>query len=139
MGSKEEYFASDKKSKSDNELRHQLEQLSEAEKECFLRLKAWRRDVASREGIPPYVIFNNREAVQLIKSAPRTMGDLLAVEGVSEKRVKRHGAEILEVIHGIIPESREAKSADTREELRTDALDSREDISISEEVPPQSD
>lgn len=75
-------------------------ELDPAGRQRYGRLVAWRRQAAEREGVPPYVIFTNAQGTELAERAPRTLEALGQVQGIGRKRVQRHGAAILEVLHG---------------------------------------
>ena len=86
------------KNKASHELL--LKDLDEIGKARYKRLIHWRSSSARKEGIPPYVLFSNREGQEIARQAPKTSEELLQIKGIGKKRVKKHGREILEVLHG---------------------------------------
>ena len=62
------------------------------------RLRAWRRERADAEQVPPYVIFNDRTLHLLAERRPRSRGELLAVEGIGPARVDRYGEDLLRLL-----------------------------------------
>ncbi|OIP32485.1 MAG: hypothetical protein AUK47_20395 [Deltaproteobacteria bacterium CG2_30_63_29] len=109
-----------------------LGELDENERHRYERLLAWRRDAAMKEGVPPYVLFGNREALELSRRNPTTLSGLEQVRGMGARRVKRHGKAILETLHGCIPELGGNKSAPARAVVRDDAVAVGTDRAVSE-------
>ncbi len=63
-------------------------------------MREWRNARSRREGVPAYAILTNRELVDVIRTQPRTLTALAAVEGIGPGKVERYGSEILERLHG---------------------------------------
>jgi len=91
-----------------------LKELDEVERARYDRLLDWRREEARREGVPPYVLLTNRQALDVARRSPRTLEGLGKVKGIGRKRIDRHGKAILEVIHGRAPEGGAGRSAAVR-------------------------
>lgn len=120
-------------------LQELLTELDEVERVRYERILQWRRDTAGREGVPPFVLCDNRQAVELARRAPRTMQALAAIKGFGPKRVKKHGKQILEVLHGRIPES-DARQPDPVRAVDGDGeVDAEPDRAVSEAGPAESD
>lgn len=75
-----------------------LAELDEGQRAGYERLRSWRHDAARRGGVPPYVVLTNAQALELARTRPRTLAALAAVRGIGDKRVRRHGRAILEVL-----------------------------------------
>ena len=80
------------------------------QRELFDRLKQWRRDRAQAEGVPPYVIFNNRELYAVIAAQPTCLAALRAIPGSGDAKTRRHGPALLEALghepaRGVEPEA----------------------------------
>jgi len=71
----------------------------------FERLRQWRRGVASRLGVPPYIVFHDRTLAAVARSQPATPAELLAVDGVGQAKLERYGAAVLAVLAGADPEA----------------------------------
>jgi hypothetical protein len=50
------------------------------------QLRAWRRKRAEADGVPAYVVFNDRTLAALTERRPRSRGELLAVEGIGPSK-----------------------------------------------------
>ena len=64
----------------------------------FDALRAWRRDEAQRQHLPPYVIFHDRTLVEISQLRPRDLDTLGTVGGVGEGKLKRYGEAVLQVL-----------------------------------------
>jgi DNA helicase-2/ATP-dependent DNA helicase PcrA len=61
-------------------------------------LRAWRRKRAEADGVPAYVVFNDRTLAALAERRPRSRGELLAIEGIGPAKLDRYGDELLSVL-----------------------------------------
>lgn len=64
----------------------------------FNRLREWRGERAKAEGIPPYVICNNRQLAEIVSTRPQTLAALAEADGFGEAKLKKYGAELLAII-----------------------------------------
>jgi ATP-dependent DNA helicase RecQ len=71
-----------------------------ADERLFTALKALRRELAQREGVPAYRIFPDRALAEMAALRPATPGDLEAVHGVGPAKLERYGAAFLNAIRG---------------------------------------
>jgi len=63
-------------------------------------LKAKRRALAEAQGVPAYIIFNDRTLVEMAETRPRTLDDMARVSGIGSKKLESYGAAFLAVING---------------------------------------
>ncbi len=61
----------------------------------FEQLRALRREIADREGVPAYVIFHDATLREMAAARPQTPDELLDVSGVGEKKLEKYGEEFL--------------------------------------------
>ncbi|HEX7613454.1 MAG TPA: HRDC domain-containing protein, partial [Candidatus Limnocylindrales bacterium] len=61
-------------------------------------LRRWRRERASEDGVPAYVVFHDTTLVEIADSRPRTLPALRRIRGMGPVKLERYGAEILAVI-----------------------------------------
>jgi len=99
----------------DEAFRRLLSELDETERSRYQRLLVWRRDAARQRNQPPYVLFTNRQALELARRAPASLAALGQIKGLGEKRLNAHGKAILEVLHGTVPPGRSGAPAPVRE------------------------
>ncbi len=64
----------------------------------FEALRAWRRDRASEQHVPPYVIFQDRTLLEIAAAEPGDLDSLAAVSGVGQSKLDRYGRAVLEVL-----------------------------------------
>lgn len=70
----------------------------DADPKLFDALRARRRDLASAQNVPPYVIFHDATLREIAQRKPATLHDFLAIPGIGERKLKRYGADFLEVL-----------------------------------------
>jgi len=63
-------------------------------------LRAWRSSVARKDGMPAYVVLNDRELVGIAERDPDSLADLGRCRGMGPIRLERWGDEILAVLDG---------------------------------------
>jgi ATP-dependent DNA helicase RecQ len=64
----------------------------------FDALRARRRELAERQGVPPYVIFHDASLAEMSARCPRSLHEFAEIPGVGEKKLDRYAAEFLAVI-----------------------------------------
>jgi ATP-dependent DNA helicase RecQ len=64
----------------------------------FERLRAWRSEVARKEGIPPYIVFNDRTLRALAAARPADEDALLRVSGIGPAKAEAYGTALLELL-----------------------------------------
>ena len=64
----------------------------------FDALRSWRREEASRQAVPPYVIFHDRTLAEIAQSRPKSAGALAKIGGVGQGKLDRYGAEVLRLV-----------------------------------------
>jgi len=64
------------------------------------RLEAWRRETASAEGVPAYIVFSNDTLARIAAAEPRTLEELGGVKGVGPVKLERYGQAVLGVVRG---------------------------------------
>jgi ATP-dependent DNA helicase RecQ len=93
----------------------------------FERLRAWRRDRASEQHVPPYVIFQDKTLLEIAQAQPRDLTALAALPGVGQSKLDRYGKRVLETLaQGLEPE--EGRPSDIIDKAR----DLRRDMSLPE-------
>lgn len=65
----------------------------------MIALKKWRADQAASEGVPLYMVAQNRWLEEIVRMPARALDDLVKVQGLGEWRVQKYGAKILEVLN----------------------------------------
>lgn len=71
--------------------------LSESDMGLFQLLRDWRSQKCRKEGVPPYVLFNNTQLAEIVKLRPQSHSDLSKVEGIGDAKIKKYADEILAI------------------------------------------
>ncbi len=74
--------------------------LTGPQKLLMKRLREWRKEKADREKIPVFIIATNKQLEDVVRQAPRTIEALRQISGFGNKKVERHGKEILDILKG---------------------------------------
>lgn len=64
----------------------------------FNSLREWRSRLAHEQGVPPYVVFTNRQLAALVRARPESANALAQVEGIGAGKVEDYGAEVLRLL-----------------------------------------
>ena len=72
------------------------ELISESEMGVFNLLREWRSKRSREEGVPPYILFTNKQLALLIKEKPTSISHLERVEGIGKARSEKYGQQVLE-------------------------------------------
>ena len=57
-----------------------------------------RRELATAQGVPAYVIFSDATLLEMAEQRPRTEDELLQVSGVGPKKLAAYGQRFLEAL-----------------------------------------
>jgi ATP-dependent DNA helicase RecQ len=66
----------------------------------FQALRALRKEIALREGVPPFVVFGDATLTEMAVRRPADAVELLSITGVGQHKLGKYGAEFLRVIAG---------------------------------------
>ncbi|MGX2966683.1 ATP-dependent DNA helicase RecQ [Ursidibacter sp. B-7004-1] len=69
------------------------------DKDLFARLRFLRKQIADKENIPPYVVFNDATLQEMAEYLPRTEDEMLEINGVGERKLERFGELFLNLIN----------------------------------------
>jgi len=72
--------------------------LAGADLELFESLRALRKRLADKQGVPPYVIFHDATLRAMAESKPRSRAALAGISGVGATKLERYGAAFLEIL-----------------------------------------
>lgn len=80
-------------------------EIGDAEKPLFNRLRDWRSERCKKDGVPPYLIFNNAQLAAIVKKRPQSLSALSQVEGLGRGKLEKYGADVLAITQREAPES----------------------------------
>lgn len=75
------------------------------DKDLFEKLKALRRELASMEHVPPYIIFSDAVLVEMCKYYPTTKDNMLKLKGIGEIKYDKYGEKFQAVITDYVEEN----------------------------------
>jgi len=70
------------------------------ELELLAALKGWRKEVASRAGLPPHYVLPNATLEELARWRPTSSQALLAVKGIGPAKLEQYGEALLRLLGG---------------------------------------
>ncbi len=72
--------------------------LTSAGYKLFEELRQLRLGIAKEEGMPPYIIFNDKTLIEMCVRMPSNRQDMMAVSGVGENKFKKYGQRFIDAI-----------------------------------------
>jgi len=75
-----------------------LEAMDADARAVFETLRAWRRERAAEQHVPPYVIFQDKTLLDIATRRPRDLDALSHVAGVGAGKLERYGASLLQAL-----------------------------------------
>lgn len=79
----------------------------------FERLRSWRRIEASRQALPPYVIFHDATLRELAARRPTDDAGLARIKGFGAARLERYGADVLALLRDPADPTVEDRASDS--------------------------
>jgi superfamily II DNA helicase RecQ len=62
------------------------------------KLKAWRLERARSQGVPAFVVFNDRTLEAIVSARPSSPEDLLDVSGIGPAKLEAYGDDLLDLL-----------------------------------------
>jgi DNA helicase-2/ATP-dependent DNA helicase PcrA len=75
--------------------------LDGAAAEAEAALRAWRTKRSRADGVPAYVVVNDRHLRGIAVARPTTPAELVACDGIGPAKLERYGEEIIELLAGL--------------------------------------
>lgn len=72
--------------------------LDERGEDTFQLLRELRKELAERDRVPAYIVFNDRVLREMVARAPKSESELLGVPGVGPAKLERYGAAFLDAL-----------------------------------------
>jgi hypothetical protein len=76
------------------------------------RIRQWRDRLAEEEDVTHYRVISRQAMLEIADKLPVSRKELLEISGLGQKKVKRYGSEILEIISEYLEENKIGKSVD---------------------------
>lgn len=77
----------------------------------FDRLRALRKELASQENLPPYMIFADSTLREMSQSCPSNHREMIRISGVGERKLEKYGDKFLNEIADFIGSSKPIRSS----------------------------
>lgn len=82
-----------------NKNENQIKSLNNIEQiEIYKELRQYRYEKSKCENIKPYFIFNNIQLEQIIINMPKTVTQLMQINGFADKKCQKYGSDIIDII-----------------------------------------
>ncbi len=94
--------------------------LSRQEKNVYEKLRQWRAVRAAQEGIPPYLIANNKQLVKRIQLKPDSKEDLRKVGGIGDAKIEKYSEDILKILNESLPQKEDKEKEEKKESKPTE-------------------
>ncbi len=79
--------------------------LTKAGYDLFERLRMLRLTIASEEGLPPYIIFNDKTLIDMVIKTPLDRAQMLNVSGIGEAKFSKYGERFIEAVREFVDEN----------------------------------
>ncbi|MSP15191.1 MAG: hypothetical protein EXR73_01035 [Myxococcales bacterium] len=82
---------------------HPAAELDEPQRLLFNSLREWRATTARAEGVPPFLVFTNRQLAWIATQRPESANSLANGHGIGPSKTRRYAEAVLRVLHGPRP------------------------------------
>jgi ATP-dependent DNA helicase RecQ len=79
-----------------SEVKKKVTYFDDYDAELYDKLRDLRTQIASKKGIPPYIVFSDKTLKDLSSKVPQNKEEMLAVHGIGEVKFERYGKAFLE-------------------------------------------
>lgn len=97
-----------------------IEGKNTVDNELFELLKNLRKNISFREGLPPYIIFDDSTLKEISERMPTNKDQLLAIKGCGEKKVSLYGREVCQVVKNYMMEKGIEVSSDSVKNIKNE-------------------
>jgi len=73
-------------------------ELADADQELFEGLRTLRKELADQQGVPAYIVFNDKVLVEMASRRPRNDSEMLDVPGVGPAKLEKYGEPFLDLL-----------------------------------------
>ncbi len=75
-----------------------IELTTDDQRALFEVLRAKRTELATEQGVPPYVVFNDRSLIDMVRRTPTNLDAMRDVHGVGEAKLEHYGEVFVNII-----------------------------------------
>ena len=58
-----------------------------------------RKELASKDGVPPFVVFTDEQLASIVKQKPENLGKLTAIQGIGQLKAEKYGNSVIQIIN----------------------------------------
>jgi ATP-dependent DNA helicase RecQ len=88
--------------------------VADADQELREYLREWRRRTAKEQGMPAYVVLHDSSLDEICRSHPSSIGELLNITGIGERKAELYGREILSALRQYREGARASRPAEKK-------------------------
>lgn len=81
-----------------NEIRPRTPYVQEHQQRLWEALRTRRRELAEKQGVPPYVVFHDATLADMVTHRPQTRAALARISGIGERKLQAYGDAFIEII-----------------------------------------
>ncbi len=70
----------------------------------FETLNKLRKEIAQKEGVPPYIIFSDLTLMEMVEKKPQNRWEMLKIRGIGNQKFKNYGDLFLKTINKLSPQ-----------------------------------
>jgi ATP-dependent DNA helicase RecQ len=74
------------------------DELDSGQREVFEQLRLLRREIASKQGVPPYVVFSDKTLREMAAAMPQSQKAMLDISGIGAVKYERYGDAFLALL-----------------------------------------
>ncbi|NDK36783.1 HRDC domain-containing protein [Rhodovulum sulfidophilum] len=67
----------------------------------YARLRDLRKELAEREGVPPYAVFTNEQLAAIVQGRVSSLTALRKIDGIGEARADKYGKSVVTLMTGL--------------------------------------
>jgi superfamily II DNA helicase RecQ len=79
------------------------EVLSKSDFQVYAKLRALRKTLADKEGVPAYALFTNQQLADMVQQRVTTASGMREITGIGESKVTKYGDTFLDILLQEIP------------------------------------
>ena len=66
----------------------------------FSKLRDLRKELVSKDGVPPFVVFTDEQLSLIVKQKPENLSNLTAIQGIGQSKAEKYGEAVLKILKG---------------------------------------
>ncbi|MBI5076093.1 MAG: DNA helicase RecQ [Nitrospirae bacterium] len=84
----------------------------EYDEALFVKLRLRRKEIASTNNVPPYIIFSDKTLREISCNLPESLQEMRRINGVGDQKLEQYGASFISVVREYLRENPSAQKAD---------------------------